>query len=58
MAQGLCLVETEAGRSVVYHHVKAELPPGTSLLATALDEVPKAKGLTAGSTRWLRDRLG
>jgi hypothetical protein len=54
---GLVLVDSDASRSVVYHALKDELPPDTPLLVAELHEVPKFKGMAAGSLRWARDRL-
>ena len=51
---GLLLIASEASRSAVYHAVKDELPSGWPLLVTRLHEVPKLRGMDAGSLAWAR----
>lgn len=55
---GLLFVDSPERRSVVYHAIKDELPPGSPLLVTELTEVPKFKGMAPGALRWARERLG
>lgn len=57
LADGLALVESDAGLSRVYHELKWSLPEGTALLVAPLPARPKLKGLPAGTTTWLRDRI-
>lgn len=54
---GLLLVETDETLSRVYHEIKWLLPEGAALLVAPLDRRPKARGVTAGTVSWLRDRL-
>lgn len=51
---GLTLVASDATRSVVYHALKGELPPGTPLLVARLHEVPKFRGMAPGALAWAR----
>lgn len=53
----LVLVVSEESLSRVYHELKWSLPDGTALLVAPLAGRPKLKGLPAGTTTWLRDRL-
>jgi hypothetical protein len=53
---GLVLVDSDERRSVVYHALKDQLPPGCPLLVAELDEVPKFKGMASGALRWARER--
>jgi hypothetical protein len=55
--QGLAFVDSDDTLSRVYHELKWSLPDGTPLAVTALTTAPKLKGLRAGTTTWLRDRL-
>lgn len=55
---GLVFVDSPASRSVVYHALKDHLPPDTPLLVAELHEVPKFKGMAAGSLRWAREHAG
>jgi hypothetical protein len=57
IADDLALVESPDTLSRVYHDLKWSLPDGTALLVAPLAERPKLKGLRAGTTTWLRDRL-
>lgn len=57
LAVDLVLLESSAGLSRVYHELKWALPEGTALLVAPLPERPKLKGLPAGTTTWLRDRV-
>ncbi|TQK71741.1 MULTISPECIES: hypothetical protein [unclassified Nocardioides] len=57
IGDGLALVESDAGLSRVYHELKWALPEGTALFVAPLPERPKLKGLPAGTTTWLRDRI-
>jgi hypothetical protein len=54
---GLVFVDSPLHRSAVYHALKDHLPSGTPLLVAELHEVPKFKGMTAGSLRWAKDHL-
>lgn len=56
-APGLVLIESDHSLSEVYHHLKWSLPEDTALVVAPVEARPKAKGLTPGSTTWLRDRL-
>ncbi|WP_436700414.1 hypothetical protein [Nocardioides sp. BYT-33-1] len=53
----LTLVESTQSLSRVYHELKWALPEGSALLVAPLAERPKLKGLPAGTTTWLRDRI-
>ena len=53
---GLLLLDSQASRSVVYHALKHHLPEGTALLIAPLSAAPKMKGMSEGSTTWLRQR--
>ncbi|WP_408895849.1 hypothetical protein ACJ5H2_13115 [Nocardioides sp. R1-1] len=57
LADDLVLLESGAGLSPVYHELKWALPEGTALFVTPLPERPKLKGLPAGTTAWLRERI-
>jgi hypothetical protein len=54
---GLLFVDSDQSRSTVYHAVKDQLPAGSPLLVAQLHEVPKFKGMAAGTLAWLRARL-
>ena len=54
---GLLLVESDETLSRVYHEIKWMLPDDAALLVAPLAERPKARGVTAGTVRWLRARL-
>jgi hypothetical protein len=53
---GLLLLDSQASRSVVYHALKHHLPADTALLVAPLADAPKMKGMSEGSTSWLRSR--
>lgn len=55
--EGLWFVESDEPLSRIYHEAKWSLPEDSALLVTRADVRPKLKGLSAGSTTWLRDRL-
>ncbi|MBM0123753.1 hypothetical protein [Pimelobacter simplex] len=57
IADGLALLQSDADLSRVYHELKWALPEGTALFVAPLTERPKLKGLPAGTTTWLRDRI-
>lgn len=54
---GLLVVETDETVSRVYHEIKWVLPDDCPLLVAPVAERPKARGLTAGTVSWLRERL-
>jgi hypothetical protein len=54
---GLWFLESDESLSWVYHEAKWSLPDGSALLVTPVLARPKLKGLAAGTTAWLRDRL-
>ena len=54
---GLMFVDSDQSRSVVYHALKYELPPGTALLVAACHEVPKFKGMAPGTLAWAREHV-
>ncbi len=56
-APGLTFVDSDDTLSRVYHELKWSLPEGTALAVVPLHEPPKAKGLAAGTQRWLREHL-
>jgi hypothetical protein len=58
VAPGVLLLESTEGLSAVYHAVKWSLPHDAALVVTAVERPPKSRGLAAGTTAWLRDRLG
>lgn len=51
---GLLVIDSEVGRSPVYHALKDLLPPETPLVVAPVDGLPKLSRMPAGSTRWLR----
>lgn len=57
LADDLTLVESTETLSRVYHELKWSLPEGAALMVSPLTSRPKLKGLPAGTTTWLRDRL-
>lgn len=57
-ANGVVLVDSDETLSRVYHELKWSLPEGAALLVTPAGALPKLKGLRAGTTTWLRARLG
>lgn len=57
VAGELALVESDESLSRVYHELKWALPDGAALLVAPVGGQPKLKGLPAGTTTWLRDRL-
>ncbi|PWN03301.1 hypothetical protein DJ010_09300 [Nocardioides silvaticus] len=57
LADGLVLVESDEGLSRVYHEIKWAVADGAALLVVPVNERPKLKGLPAGTTTWLRDRV-
>jgi hypothetical protein len=57
LSDDLALVESGDTLSRVYHELKWSLPEGTPLMVSPLTHRPKLKGLPAGTTTWLRDRL-
>ena len=57
VAPGLVLVESKDRLSPVYHALKWCLPEGAALMVTPVVERPKLKGLNAGTTTWLRERV-
>jgi hypothetical protein len=56
LAQGLLLIDSEQGRSAVYHALKGHLPRGTGVLVAELDRVPKFAHLAEGALAWARER--
>jgi hypothetical protein len=54
---GLHFVDSEQGRSAVYHALKDHLPAQTPLLVAALEEVPKLSRMAPGALAWARSRL-
>jgi hypothetical protein len=56
--RSLVFIRSDLHRSAVYHGLKDALAPGTALLVTELDEVPKFKGMATGALRWARHVLG
>lgn len=57
LAAELVLLESTESLSRVYHELKWSLPEDTALIVAPLTVLPKLKGLPAGTTTWLRDRL-
>lgn len=57
LADDLALVESAESLSRVYHELKWSLPDGAALMVSPLTVRPKLKGLPAGTTTWVRDRL-
>lgn len=57
LADDLALVESSESLSRVYHELKWSLPDKAALMVSPLTTRPKLKGLPAGTTTWLRDRL-
>ena len=56
-APGLLLIESDDSLSRIYHEMKWLLPDSCALLVAPLAERPKARGVTAGTVSWLRERL-
>ena len=56
IAPGLLLLESPEPLSVVYHALKWSLPDGTSLIVSPVHQTPKSRGMTPGTTAWLRRR--
>jgi hypothetical protein len=54
---GLFLMESTESLSAVYHAVKWLLPGDAALLVSPVEIRPKSRGLRAGTTAWLRNRL-
>jgi hypothetical protein len=54
---GLLVLETDETVSRVYHELKWLLPDDCALLVAPLESRPKARGVTRGTVRWLRERL-
>lgn len=54
---GLLLVESDDTLSRVYHELKWSLVDDAALVVTPVLARPKLKGLAAGTTTWLRDRV-
>lgn len=54
---GLLIAESDETVSRVYHEVKAMVPDDCALLVAPADHRPKGRGLTDGTTAWLRARL-
>ncbi|MEP9364352.1 hypothetical protein ABLE68_15400 [Nocardioides sp. CN2-186] len=57
-AGGLAFVDSDHTLSQVYHALKWSLADGVSLAVIPVGDLPKAKGLAAGTNSWLRSRLG
>lgn len=57
LTPGLLAIDADVSRSKLYHGLKRLQPEGAPLLVAVLAEAPKLKGMTAGSTAWLRLRL-
>lgn len=57
-AGGLAFVDSDDTLSHVYHALKWSLADGASLAVIPVADLPKAKGLAAGTNSWLRSRLG
>jgi len=57
LGEGLALLESSESLSRVYHELKWSVADGAVLMVVPLHARPKLKGLPAGTTTWLRDRL-
>jgi hypothetical protein len=57
VAPGVLLVDSPESLSEVYHALKWSLPDGASLVVSAVEQLPKSRGLAPGTTAWLRRRL-
>jgi hypothetical protein len=57
VAPGVLVLESPETLSVVYHALKWALPQHASLLVSPVDRMPKSRGLTPGTTAWLRARV-
>lgn len=57
-ASGLAFVDSDDTLSAVYHALKWSLPDGVAVVVAPVGGLPKAKGLAAGTSRWLRARVG
>ena len=53
----LAFVDSDDTLSAVYHALKWELPDGVALTVAPVADLPKAKGLAAGTNSWLRARF-
>ncbi len=56
IAPGLLLLDSSEALSTVYHALKWSLPDGSSLIVSAVDRTPKSRGMSPGTTSWLRRR--
>jgi hypothetical protein len=56
IAPGLLLLESRENLSAVYHALKWALPGDAALIVTPVDRTPKSRGMTPGTTSWLRAR--
>ena len=54
----LSLISSGESLSRVYHELKWALPEDSALLVAPVAEVPKLRGMPAGTLTWLRDRFG
>jgi hypothetical protein len=52
----LLLIDSEQGRSAVYHALKGHLPKGTPVLVAEVERVPKFAHMAAGALAWARER--
>jgi hypothetical protein len=54
---GLFLLESAESLSAVYHAVKWLLRDDAALLVSAVESLPKSRGLAPRTTAWLRERV-
>lgn len=57
IAPGLVLLQSTETLSVVYHALKWALPQDAALIVTPVDRTPKSRGMSPGTTAWLRARV-
>ncbi|MET0837917.1 MAG: hypothetical protein ABWY19_03985 [Marmoricola sp.] len=57
IAPGLLAVDSSETLSAVYHAIKWSLPQEASLIVVPAHQTPKSRGMAAGTTTWLRDRI-
>ncbi|WP_205744808.1 hypothetical protein [Yimella sp. RIT 621] len=56
IAPGLIAVNSTESLSAVYHAIKWSLRREASLIVVPVHQMPKSRGMAAGTTTWLRER--
>lgn len=57
LVDGLIAVDSDLGRSKLYHGLKRLQASADPLLVAELSEPPKFKGMASGSLSWFRERV-